>query len=104
LVYFARQQEANWIREELVEEVAHGVLTMDEAKATADLQWRAALTLTALRRHMERYAGQVVTLCTLAAKLAFKKRQFRIRGDEEGNLADIETLRGEIKAVRESLK
>jgi RsiW-degrading membrane proteinase PrsW (M82 family) len=103
LVYFALQQEATWIREELAEEVAHGLLTMDEAKATTDLQWRAALTVTALRKRMERYAGQVVTLCTLAAKLAFKKRQFRIRGDEEGTLAEIDGLRAEIKAVRESL-
>jgi RsiW-degrading membrane proteinase PrsW (M82 family) len=104
LVCFALQQEATWIREELAEEVAHGLLTVDEAEATANLQWRAALTVAALRKRMERYAGQVVNLCTLAAKLAFKKRQFRIRGDEEETLAEIERLRGEIQTVRESLK
>jgi RsiW-degrading membrane proteinase PrsW (M82 family) len=104
LVYFALQQEATWIREELADEVAHGLLTVDEAEAAANLQWRAALTLASLRKRMERYAGQIVTLCTLAARLAFKKRQFRIRNDEEETLAEIERLRGEIRAVRESLK
>jgi RsiW-degrading membrane proteinase PrsW (M82 family) len=104
LVYAALKQEAQWIREELADEVAHGVLTLDEAKATADLQWRAALTLHSLRERMERYAGQIVMLCSLAAELAFKKRQHRIHGDDDECLAEIERLRAEILAVRETLK
>jgi RsiW-degrading membrane proteinase PrsW (M82 family) len=104
LVYTALRQEAQWIREELADEVAHGLLTLDEAEATANLQWRAALTVHALRKRMERYAGQIVTLCTLAAELAFKKRQHRIHGDEDDTLADIEHLRDRIRAIREDLK
>jgi RsiW-degrading membrane proteinase PrsW (M82 family) len=104
LVYAALQQEAQWIREELADEVAHGLLTLDEAEATANLQWRAALTIHSLRKRMERYAGEIVSLCSLAAELAFKKRQHRIHGDEEEAMADIEQLREQIRAVRERLK
>jgi hypothetical protein len=53
---------------------------------------------------MERYAGEIVTLCSLAAKLAFKKRQYRIHGDEDDTVAEIDHLRDEIRAVRERLK
>ncbi len=104
LVYVALQQEAQWIREELADEVAHGLLTMDEAEATANVQWRAALRLHSLRQRMERYAEGIVTLCTLAAELAFKKRQHRIHGDEDETVAEIDRLRDEIRAARESLK
>jgi len=104
LVYVALQQEAQWIREELADEVAHGLLTLDEAEATSNFQWRAALRIHALRKRMERYADQIVTLCTLAAELALKKRQHRVHGDEVETVDEIERLRAEIRAVRESLK
>ena len=88
----------------LADEVAHGLLTMDEAEATANFQWRAALRVHALKKRMERYADHIVTLCTLAAELAFKKRQHRVHGDEDDTVAEIDRLRDEIRAVRESLK
>jgi hypothetical protein len=53
---------------------------------------------------MERYAEGIVTLCRLAAELAFKKRQHRVHGDEEEAAGEIEQLRGDIRAVRETLK
>jgi len=104
LVYTTLQQEVRWIREELADEVAHGLLTLDEAEATANLQWRAALCIAALRRRMERYRDQIVNICSVAAELALKKRQYRIHGDEDDTLADIENLRGELRAIREQLK
>jgi hypothetical protein len=104
LVYVALQREAQWIREELADEVAHGLLTVDEARATANFQWRAALRIHALRQRMERYADQIVNLCSLAAELALKKRQHRIHSDDEETAAEVERLRDEIRTLRASLK
>jgi RsiW-degrading membrane proteinase PrsW (M82 family) len=103
LVYAALQQEAKWIREELAEEVAGGLLTAYEAEATANFQMRPVLQLAALRRHDD-YANLLVKLYDLAAELAFKKRQFRVHGKEEDNEEEIQRLRDEIRALRATAK
>jgi len=100
LVFNALKQESAWIREELADEVSAGLLTEHEVLATANVPMRARLRLGALRIRRNKYAQLLGRLYALAADLAFKKRLYRIRGDEDETLAEIERLRKAISDWR----
>jgi RsiW-degrading membrane proteinase PrsW (M82 family) len=100
LVYLALQQESKWIREELESEVAIGILTRYEVEATAEFSKRAILKLLALRHSRHNYAAALLRLHDLAAELAFKKRQFRIHGEEGDTVAEVESLREQIRELK----
>ncbi|MEJ5239861.1 MAG: PrsW family intramembrane metalloprotease [Anaerolineales bacterium] len=96
LLIFLIRHEQHLLKVHLAEEVSSGLLTPQEyATATSSLaQSKArfqALTHGNLRRTARFYQ--------LCAELAHKKEQFRRVGDEQGNLAIIESLRQELSTL-----
>lgn len=103
LVWFAGQQEARWIREELAAEVAEGLLTPQEALAAGRYRDRVAVRWAALREEGVGYARKLGQLYALAAELAFRKRQFRLNRDDPETAREIVDLRRRIRRLREEL-
>jgi RsiW-degrading membrane proteinase PrsW (M82 family) len=103
LVIYALRQEQQWIRQELAEEVQEGRLHLAELEAAASYQKRIALHYAALRAGRSDHARFLWHLTALAADLAFKKRQLRIHGDEQGNVAEVSRLRSQIWQTRAML-
>ena len=100
LMFLAGEQESRWIREELTEEVATGLLPADVAAASGSMRARCRNRWAALKTHGLGNFQQLGRLYTLAADLAFKKRQLRLHGDEHQYVAEICRLRDEIHAMR----
>ncbi len=99
LVVIATRQEKQWITEELRDEVADGVLAATHARAAARYRTRLTDRWAALQEHGIGRAHHLGRLHALAAELAFKKRQLRLHGDEQGNAADVTRLRREVSAL-----
>ncbi len=102
LVIFAGLREAAWIREELVEEVAAGLLSPDQARASARYRSRVSSRWAALWERGFGHAHQLGHLYALAAELAFKKRQHAIH-PEQAYAIEIASLRNEIVEVQRRL-
>ncbi len=103
LVWVAGRQEARWIREELVEEVADGLLTPQQARAAGRYRDRVAVRWAALREQGFGYASKLGRLYALAAELAFKKRQLKINQGDENTPREIARLRQRIRQLQQEL-
>ncbi|MEK6235865.1 MAG: PrsW family intramembrane metalloprotease, partial [Planctomycetales bacterium] len=90
-------QEARWIREELVEEVENGVLTKEQAWGSHHYRDRIRARMKGLAEKGAGHYHRLGSLYSTAADLAFKKRQHRLFGDEDGNLDEISRLREELR-------
>lgn len=103
LVYLAGREEARWIRQELTHEVNDGVLTPEQAHATARYRSRVRARIAALEEHGFGYAHKLGRLYALAAELAFRKRQLRIEGNAHDSVDVVRRLRDEIRHLRREL-
>ncbi len=100
LVYFAGRTEASWIRDELAEEVASGLLTSEQAFACGRYRSRIAARWAAWKEHGLGHAHQLGRCYCLGTELAFKKRQLMINPAESRNGEAIERLRHEIRELQ----
>jgi RsiW-degrading membrane proteinase PrsW (M82 family) len=94
------QKEKSWIASELAEEVRLGTVTAGEYQAAQSTWRRTGARWDALTKHgfgAYRRAGLGYQLLT---ELSFKKRQARLMGDENGDLAEVQRLRGQIARLR----
>ncbi|MGB0383574.1 MAG: PrsW family intramembrane metalloprotease [Ardenticatenaceae bacterium] len=103
LMWFATYQEKQWITEELAEEVADGVLSAEHTRAAASYRTRLRDRLAEYQEHGFGRAHRLRLLHQIATELAFKKRQLRIHGDEQGNAAEIAKLRAQIGQLMQEL-
>ena len=103
LVFIAGRREATWIREELVEEVAAGLLTADQARACARYRSRVTTRWGAFRERGFGHASQLGRLYSLGADLAFKKRQLVLDPTETKRAEETVRLREDIRAVQAAL-
>lgn len=103
LVFIAGRREATWIREELVEEVATGLLTADQARACARYRSRVTTRWGAFRERGFGHASQLGRLYSLGADLAFKKRQLVLDPTETKRAEETVRLREEIRVVQAAL-
>jgi RsiW-degrading membrane proteinase PrsW (M82 family) len=94
------RKEKSWIASELTDEVRMGTLTTAEFQVAQSAWRRTGARWDALNRHGLGAYRRVGRGYQLLAELAFKKRQARLMGDENGNLAEIQKLRGQIARVR----
>jgi RsiW-degrading membrane proteinase PrsW (M82 family) len=99
VILFALWREGRWIAEYLKAEVAQGtlteaqLLTAQSAARRLGASWSAALAGDFGRwRTVRRFYQQ-------AAELAFKLHQSRRMGEEGGNPAAVERLRGEVRTL-----
>lgn len=99
LMLAAGVQESRWIREELAEEVASGLLPAETAWAAGSMRARSRARWEALHSHGVARFHALGGLYSLAADLAFKKRQLRLHGDEHGYAAEVIRLREQIRGL-----
>lgn len=91
--------EAGWIKKYLAEEVQLGNLTAAQAAVAGSFTGRIGTRFTALTDGgVGKWwrSGRFYQQC---AELAYKKHQFVKMGDEGGNRAIIEKLRGEVRQL-----
>jgi len=103
LLFVTRRREATWIREELEEEVALGVLAPEDYAALPSLRERFRLYRQHYRQGGRRRASVWHHLTQLASDLAFKKRHLRLRGEDAATHARVARLRTEISRAQASL-
>jgi len=97
------RQEQRCIAAELRDEVASGTLSAREYETAQSYRRRSATRWRALRARDWRAWRQWGRLFQLATDLAFKKRQFRVMGDEKDNAARIAHLRSRIVTLRREM-
>ena len=95
---FSLYHEAGWIKKYLAEEVGLGNLTAGQAAIIGSFRGRIGANVAALGGGMGQWwrARRFYQQC---AELAYKKHQFAKMGDEGGNRAIIEKLRGEVRQL-----
>lgn len=103
LVYLAGREEARWIRQELANEVKDGLLTPEQARAAARYRSRVRARIAALQEHGFGYAHKLGRLYSLAAELAFRKRQLHVEGNSHDNVDVVRRLREQIRHLRRTL-
>lgn len=103
LLFVARHREIAWIREELKEEVALGVLAFEDYAALPSLRERFRLYRQHYRQGGRRQANAWHHLTQLASDLAFKKRHLHLRGEDASTRAHVARLRTEISRTQASL-
>jgi hypothetical protein len=91
--------EAGWIRTYLVEEVQLGNLTAAQARIVGSFTGRLSVRFTALTDGGFGKWWRTGRFYQQCAELAYKKHQFAKMGDEGGNRATIEKLRGEVRQL-----
>lgn len=97
IILFALRRERNWIREQLREEVAAGLLSEGQYQVATSALRRTGALLTALGRGRYRATRQFYHLCT---ELAYTKHQRAKLGDQRGNDAALVTaLRQQVQAL-----
>lgn len=96
VILFAISREGDLVRRQMEEEVEAGRLSGEQASIAAS-SWRRSLArfgaITAGRAGLTRRFYQV------AGELAHKKEQLAKLGEDEGNVARIEELRGELATL-----
>lgn len=104
LVFYAGFREAEWIREELRDEVASGLLT--EAQALASFRYRARVAnrWAGMMEHGMGHTLQLGKLYSLSAKLAMKKRQLTIHPQVAMYAQEVDRLRDEITQIQHRLR
>ncbi len=103
LAWWALREESRLIREELVDEVESGLLTPRQLEAAASYRARMQARNRLIRIKQRDRAKVLEQIWLLAAELAFKKRQLRLLGNEDGNAEIIAMLRQQIAGLQEAL-
>ncbi len=98
LVSFARGREAQWIDEELADEVRRGVMSAGEAAEVSNVKLRKAARLDALRERTYGAAHSRLQLYALGTELAFAKH--KAKANPLWYTARIKALRRRVAQVR----
>ncbi|HSJ53514.1 MAG TPA: PrsW family intramembrane metalloprotease [Anaerolineae bacterium] len=88
------RRESQWIERGLVEEVRRGILTPHEFDVLRSATHRRAVRWQALGRGGRPAYRAVGAYFQHATELAFTRHHLRLVGDQGGDLAEIERLRG----------
>lgn len=88
------RRESQWIERWLVEEVRHGVLTPHDFDMLRSATHRQQVRWQALGRGGRPAYRAVGAYFQHATDLAFTRQQLQLLGDQGGDLAEIERLRG----------
>lgn len=89
------RQESRWIERGLAEELRQGILTEAEFHLLRSARERLRVRWQIRLRDGRAASRTVGRYFHCATELAFKKHHLRSLGDEGGNLAEIQRLRGE---------
>jgi RsiW-degrading membrane proteinase PrsW (M82 family) len=95
---FSLYHESKWIKQYLAEEVEMGTLTAGQASTVGSFGGRIAANFSALGGGLGKW-WQTRRLYQQCAELAYKKHQLHKMGNEGGNQAIIEKLRGEVRGL-----
>ncbi len=102
VIIWSLSHQGQLIRYYLEDEVQHGVLAHEQAYLAGSLSHRLSCGFGLFGRGVTSRMN-THRLDQLCAELAFKKHQLVTMGDEQGNLAAIERLRGQIAEVARQL-
>lgn len=102
LFFSAGYEESRWIREELKEEIEHGVISPEHAYGAHHYRTRLRARSRALAEKGHGRYYKLGRLYGLAAELSLKKRQHRLH-PEEDHQAEIEELRGKLRQLNAEL-
>jgi RsiW-degrading membrane proteinase PrsW (M82 family) len=94
--------EKRWLMAELKPEVADGLLTQGEYDVLISSTRRANVRLSALLKRGWPAYRQLGKFFAVATDLAFTKHQLKAFGEEDGNTQEIEQLRTQLRAMRQS--
>jgi protease PrsW len=100
VAYLTWQRESRWIERGLIEEVERGAITAQELRLLRSAPARQRVRLHAWRGGGRSAVRLVAHYFQSATELAFTKAHLRLRGDEGGNLAEIERLREAVAGAR----
>jgi RsiW-degrading membrane proteinase PrsW (M82 family) len=101
LVMIGLAVEKNWLKSELQDEVAEGLIDASEYAMTCSYRKRMGAQLTALLRGQWTTARRWSRLSQTLTELAFKKYQMRVRGQDYAR--EINRLRQEVAALRAAI-
>ena len=90
--------EKNWLKSELQDEVAAGLIDANDYAMTCSYRKRMGAQLTALLQGQWTTARRWSRLSQTLTELAFKKYQMRVRGQDYAR--EINRLRQEVAALR----
>ncbi len=96
LLIFLIRHEQHLLKVHLAEEMTSGLLTPQEYATAISSLAQSKARFHAMTRGNLRQTARFYQLC---AELAYKKEQFRRVGDEQGNLAMIQSLRQELSML-----
>ncbi len=96
-------QERRWIRQELPEEVAAGLLAEDDYQALLRTTRRIGARLWMWRQHGWRAFRLLGRFFNLATELAFRKHHLRVGSGRRGTAEEAAQLRRQIQACRAAI-
>lgn len=99
IILLATWQESRWLNRYLPEEVSLGVMSAAECRAACSYLARVGERAAALFSGDLSRWRRLGRFYQTATELAFKKHQFAVLGDERGNRAIIERLRGQLMTM-----
>jgi hypothetical protein len=99
IIIYSLWREGRWIAEYLADEVTRGTLTEAQLLTAQSAAQRLGASWSAVFAGDFRRWRAVRRFYQQAAELAFKLHQSRRMGEESGNNAIVERLRGEVRAL-----
>lgn len=96
VIFWAILRQKRWLREYLREEVEQGILTPEQYRIACSSRAQTSARFRSLWAGKRRATIRFYQLC---AELAQKKHQLATMGEERGNTALIERLRGELRQL-----
>jgi protease PrsW len=99
IIFMVRRERLIMVQN-LAEEIQMGILTPEQYQIACSPARQSRARLTSWRGPNRKAVDHFFNIC---GELAHKKNQYRIHGDESGNLATIEKLRNELATLSPSI-
>lgn len=97
------RREAQWIRNELAEEVGYGIISPEDLYNAASWRRRYSMNFNEMGKRGLGGFFKRRKYYQLLTELSYKKHQYRTLGNEANNLNEIQALRREIANMRTGL-
>ena len=101
-VSYCLMEERRWIKEELSDEVARGILTPEHVRLAADYGYRLGVDSLMLGRNRQE-GWKKYQFLQACSELAFKKRRLKQAGHRAVGLSTLEELRHRVYALRDAV-